>query len=102
MKTTKWRDLRARTIKPEDETKITAIRQLLRAEQLLYELRTHRHLTQAAVAESLGVTQTRVSQLERADDVKLSTLAAYMRALGGRMEISCVFDGEGERITIGA
>ncbi|HEY1688290.1 MAG TPA: XRE family transcriptional regulator [Solirubrobacteraceae bacterium] len=99
MKTTKWRDLRARTIKPEDEPRITAIRELLRAEQLLHELRTRRHLTQADVAQNLGVTQTRVSQLERADDLLLSTLEGFVEALGGRMEISCVF--ENERITIG-
>jgi transcriptional regulator with XRE-family HTH domain len=40
------------------------------------------HLTQAQVAERLGVGQGVISRLERRDDMLLSTLADYLHATG--------------------
>lgn len=38
-----------------------------------------------------------MSQLERGDDVKVSTLRSYVRGLGARLELVAVFgDGEAE------
>ena len=58
-------------------------------------------LTQAEVAERMNVRQERVSTIERAkvDASELRTLAAYIKALGGRMEI--VADFGGERLVVG-
>jgi predicted transcriptional regulator len=42
----------------------------------------------------LGVSQPRVSKLEHQVDARVSTLKAYVRALGGELEISAVFDDE--------
>jgi transcriptional regulator with XRE-family HTH domain len=57
-----------------------------------------RHLSggssQAKIAKQLEVSQSNVSQLERGDDVKLSTLDSYVKALGGHLKISAVFEDE--------
>ena len=54
----------------------------------------------------LGVSQSAVSQLERGDDVKVSTLRSYLLGLGARLQITAVFgDGDAETaipIRIGA
>ncbi len=39
-------------------------------------------LTQTELAASLGVGQAQISKLERQDDMLISTLAAYLAALG--------------------
>ena len=67
----------------------------------LAEMRKRLGLTQADVAERMNVRQERVSAIERAkvDATELRTLAAYIKAIGGRMEI--VADFGGERLVIG-
>ena len=60
----------------------------------LGELRKHRGVTQAQLAELLGVAQPNVSRLERATDPHLSTLVDFIEALGGRLELAAVFDDE--------
>ena len=54
----------------------------------LGELRRGRGLTQQEVASRLDTTQPEVSKLERRWDVRVSTLSAYVGALGGRLVIS--------------
>ena len=94
MKTTKWSDARRRAVKPDDEPHIQGVREAMRAELRLAELRKHRGASQAKIAKRLEVSQSNVSQLERGDDVKLSTLESYIKALGGHLEVSAVFDDE--------
>ncbi len=53
-------------------------------------LRQKRHeagLTQAEVAAALGVGQPAVAKLEARSDILLSTLQAYLKAVGGRYTI---------------
>jgi Helix-turn-helix domain len=51
--------------------------------------RTRLGLTQAQVAQRMGVRQERVSAIERAEpgSTEVRTLASYVEALGGRLEI---------------
>ena len=67
----------------------------------LAELRARSGLTQAEVADRLGVRQERVSAMERGDvtTMETRTAAAYIEALGGRLEITADF-GAG-RVTLG-
>lgn len=67
----------------------------------LAEMRKRLGLTQAEVAERMNVRQERVSAIERAkvDASELRTLAAYIKALGGKLEI--VADFGGERLVVG-
>jgi phage shock protein A/DNA-binding XRE family transcriptional regulator len=62
----------------------------------LAEQRTRLGLTQAEVAQRMGVRQERVSAIERAepDATEVRTLASYVEALGGRLEIVADFGGE--------
>jgi len=55
----------------------------------LAELRKRAGLTQAQLAESMGVTKQRVSQIEhgRADSLGLDVLMRYATALGGRLRV---------------
>jgi transcriptional regulator with XRE-family HTH domain len=44
-------------------------------------------LTQAAVAQRMGIAQSDVSKLERRADIRLSTLQAHARAIGARLRV---------------
>jgi transcriptional regulator with XRE-family HTH domain len=57
----------------------------------LAELREARGATQVEVSEVLGVSQANISQLERRDDLYLSTLQGYVEALGGKLVLLAVF-----------
>jgi predicted transcriptional regulator len=57
----------------------------------LQNLRCLRGTTQLALAEALDIGQTALSHLERRDDILLSSLAAYIEALGGNLHIAATF-----------
>jgi len=65
----------------------------------LEELRRAREMTQADLAQTLGVNQGEISKIEHRTDVYLSTLAGYVEALGGRLEIRAVFQDREMRIS---
>jgi hypothetical protein len=48
----------------------------------------------SVMAPIIAVSQSNVSQLERGADPRLSTVAGYVDALGGRLEVLAVFDDE--------
>ena len=60
----------------------------------LAEVRRNRSLTQREVAEAMGVSGPRVSDVERGnlDTVSVSVLRAYVEALGGRLKVTAEFD----------
>jgi DNA-binding XRE family transcriptional regulator len=66
-------------------------REILLEEATLRELRRARGLTQERMAEILEVAQENISRLEGRVDVKLSSLAAYVQALGGSLELRATF-----------
>ena len=57
----------------------------------LAERRKALGLTQAEVAERMGVTKSRVSQIERGEVSTIEAVARYVQAIGGRIQISAVF-----------
>ncbi|MER6720599.1 MULTISPECIES: XRE family transcriptional regulator [Streptomyces] len=59
----------------------------------LAELRKRQHTTQVQVAEAMGVTQARVSRIEKGqlERSEVDTLAAYVKALGGKLKIVADF-----------
>ena len=64
----------------------------LRLEELsLAQIRKARHLTQAALAQKLGVKQATVSQVESSTDLYLSTLRRHIEAMGGEMTLTATF-----------
>ena len=70
---------------PDDKAAIAAGMEQLRAEQRAFRL--------AEMRRRLGITQGRVSAIEHAKpgSAELRTLAAYVEALGGRLEIIADF-----------
>jgi DNA-binding XRE family transcriptional regulator len=54
----------------------------------LREIREEQGLTQAQVAESVGISQARVSQIERGEIHNLETMRAYATALGARITVT--------------
>jgi transcriptional regulator with XRE-family HTH domain len=62
----------------------------------LAEQRTRLGLTQAQVARQMGVRPERVAAIERAEPgaTEVRTLASYVEALGGRLDIVADFGAE--------
>ncbi|HEY3726286.1 MAG TPA: helix-turn-helix transcriptional regulator [Solirubrobacteraceae bacterium] len=66
----------------------------MEAELRLAEVRRRRGVSQATMAEALDVSQPNISRIEQEDDVYLSTVARYVAALGGHLEVRAVFGDE--------
>lgn len=96
---TNWQDLRNELIGPDDEDAIDTHRGRMLAEvraHRLAEARKRRNMTQQNIASAMGITQSRVSAIERGglNRSELSTLEAYVAALGGQLEIVANFGDE--------
>ena len=81
---------------PDADRLYAAGMEQLRAERRAFrlaEMRRRLGVTQAEVAARMGITQGRVSAIEHAKPgtTELRTLAAYVEALGGRLEIIADF-----------
>ncbi|OPC81980.1 transcriptional regulator [Embleya scabrispora] len=78
-------------ITPEQRERIDAIKMdMVDAERghELAALRKSQGFTQAQVAAAMGVTQGRISQIERgAARLDTATMAAYLNAIGGELTI---------------
>jgi transcriptional regulator with XRE-family HTH domain len=83
-KTTPWREVRKR-LNLNDEA---VARERLRMRLAI--LREQLGMSQVELAELLGTSQPNVSQLERSDDLQLSSIARYIHALGGQLQINAV------------
>jgi DNA-binding XRE family transcriptional regulator len=58
---------------------------------MLAELRQSLDLTQTELAEALQVSQRNVSHVEHEPNPRLGTIADYVTALGGHLELRAVF-----------
>ena len=66
------------------------------AEQWGFQLAEERNrlgVTQAGLAEIMGVSPGRVSQIEHGEVATVEALAAYVSALGGKLELLADFGG---------
>jgi DNA-binding XRE family transcriptional regulator len=68
----------------------------------LAEIRQLMDLTQEKVAEALAIKQPSVQRIENRGNVEVMTLARHVRALGGRLEMSVVFDDMEARLELSA
>ncbi|MFI1252488.1 helix-turn-helix domain-containing protein [Streptomyces netropsis] len=93
-----WDDVKREVFDAEDLDEIAA-----GARRMISEARAHRlaemrkelGLTQSEVAARMRVRQERVSAIERgnANATEVGTIAAYIAALGGSLEIVANFNG---------
>jgi transcriptional regulator with XRE-family HTH domain len=97
--TKKWSEIRATRSRPGVLEKVDKNRTKRAA--LLGEVRRARQMTQETLAETLGMSQSEVSKVERRTDVYVSTLRRYIEAMGGELQIVARFPtGEAEIIQI--
>lgn len=76
---------------PARRSRIEQREQAIEAELTISQLREARGATQESVAERMNVTQSNVSHFERNPNIFLRSLASYVEALGGRLEVCAVF-----------
>jgi len=57
----------------------------------LQELRKALSLTQAQLAEELGISQAAVSKMENRPDIYIRTLARFVEAMGGTLKVTANF-----------
>jgi FMN-dependent NADH-azoreductase len=85
-----FRNLREK-MSSESRARSHALAERYRTEMPLDELREARDLTQVHLARILKVNQAAVSKLERRTDMYVSTLQAFVRAMGGELKITAEF-----------
>lgn len=98
MKARNFKELRAK-MTPEQQAKAKAGAEEMLRNMPLDELRAAREMTQENLAEVLGIKQAGVSKLERRADMYVSTLARFIEAMGGTLEIRACFPEGSVRIT---
>jgi DNA-binding XRE family transcriptional regulator len=92
-----WRTIARK--RPLNEERVALYRRVVEADARLSslhiaQLRRRRGVSQALVADALDVSQPNISRIERQDDLYLSTLARYVAALGGELELRAAFPDE--------
>ncbi|GAA0731538.1 helix-turn-helix transcriptional regulator [Dactylosporangium roseum] len=92
----RWKDIRAEHVeRAGGEEAFEAGKQELLAQVVghrLAEVRRTRGFTQQEVAERMGVTKGRVSQIEQGKISGQDVVARYAAALGGRLHQAIYFD----------
>jgi ribosome-binding protein aMBF1 (putative translation factor) len=90
----KWQDVKAalRAEGKHDDEKVSAHMERLRSEVRMHrpaELREALGITQQLLADRMGISQSRVSQIERGEleHTEVATLRSYFRELGGEVEV---------------
>ena len=86
----KFSELRAK-MSPEAQARSAARAAATLVEMQLQELRKSREVTQVDVARGMNVEQAAVSKLERREDMYVSTLRDYVKALGGELKLVASF-----------
>ncbi len=94
MKTGKFRAMRRGLLGDPTFRAEVAREKALMAQLDLAAARQATGMTQEAVAAALGKSQENVSRIERQRDVRVSTLAQFVQAQGGQLEINAVFAGK--------
>lgn len=102
-----WKDIRGNAnSNPERRSRVEASRLHAEREQATFErtlaeLRRARAFTQEQLAQELGIPQSQVSRIEHQAELYLSTLARYLEAMGGHLELVGVFEDQRVRLSLG-
>lgn len=93
-----WREVRQEALQDGRITKHGIAEARFRHDQQIHaynlrRLREQRAALQSDIAAEMGVSQSRVSRIERGDRARteLGTLSAYVQALGGWLEVTACF-----------
>ncbi len=85
-KTTKWADIKAKR-SPESRARIAAEVERMEAEMPLHRIREALAFTQAQLAQTSGISQPSISQIEQRADVLVGTLERYLTALNVQLRL---------------
>jgi DNA-binding transcriptional regulator YiaG len=86
----KFTQLRAK-MTPQSQSRAAARAEAMLLDMQLHDLRKSRQVTQVDLAKLIGVEQAAVSKLERREDMYVSTLREYVKALGGELKLVASF-----------
>jgi len=81
-----WKDVR-RELPGDVQDRLNEKRALRLAGEAMAEMRKEAGVTQADLATKAEIPQSNVSRTESSEDMLLSSVARYMRALGGSAEL---------------
>ena len=97
MSTVRWSDVRDKHVGAAGVEDVEAGKERLLAQvraHRLADMRKRRGLTQRQVAETMGVTVGRVSQIENGELAGIDVLDRYVSALGGSLQLVASFGDE--------
>ena len=86
----KFSTLRAR-MSSEAQARAAARAEAMLLEMQLQDIRKSRNVTQVQLAQVLNIEQAAISKLENREDMYVSTLREYIRALGGELQLVAKF-----------
>jgi len=86
----KFTELRAQ-MSPGVQARAAARADAMLLDMQLQDIRKSRNVTQVELAQVLNVEQAAISKLENRDDMYVSTLREYIRALGGELQLVAKF-----------
>lgn len=94
-----WDEVAGELFDEQDRAAIASTADQLRAHVRAYrlaEVRKRQHITQTTLAATMGVSQARVSEIERGNLARseVDTLSAYVDALGGHLRLVADFGDE--------
>lgn len=76
---------------PERLARIEEETQKMLQELALAELRKARRMSQAELAQNMGIKQPSVADMEKRTDMYISTLRSLIEGMGGKLEITAIF-----------
>jgi transcriptional regulator with XRE-family HTH domain len=84
---------------PESQKRIKEMADEMILETGLQLMREELQLSQKTLAESMGISQPAITQIEqRGNDVKLATLKRYIEAMGGKLSLTVELPEGGGRV----
>lgn len=90
MRTKRFSELRKR-MTPEQRAESQILAQLALLHLTLAELQKSLGVTQDDIEKDLALVQSTLSELENQDDIQVSTLSRYIKALGGSLKLVADF-----------
>jgi len=86
---------------PVRRARIDAHKRAIRSAMALADLREALGVTQQQMAAAMEESQANISRIEHQENVYFSTLAQYIMALGGQLQVTAVFPEQSLRLTQG-
>lgn len=76
---------------PDAQARSAARAEAMLLEMQLHELRKDRGFTQVDLAACMNTEQATISKIEKRNDMYVSTLSGYVKALGGELKLVASF-----------